>query len=65
MVIYIGLIPTMDINNIHDIIIITDSISVTRKILESKVDPLQSIIILLVSAIKSYLSKDARNKIHF
>jgi len=43
MAIYIGLIPTMNINNIHDIIIITDSISVARKILESKVDPLQSV----------------------
>jgi len=65
MAIYIGLISAMDINDIHNIIIITDSISAARKILESKVDSLQSMIILLASAIKSYLSKDARNKIHF
>jgi len=38
MAIYIGLISAMEINNIYDIIVITDSISATRKILESKVN---------------------------
>ena len=38
MAIYIGLISAMEINNICDIIVITDSISATRKILESKVN---------------------------
>jgi len=36
-----------------------------RKILESKVDPLQNMFILLASVVKIYLSKDGRNKIHF
>jgi len=38
MVIYIGLIYAMDLNDIHDIIIITNSIFIARKILESKVN---------------------------
>jgi len=52
-------------NNIHDIIVITDSITVAKKILESKVNPLQDMFIPLASAIKAHLSKDSRNKIHF
>ena len=40
MAICISLIPTMEDNNIHDITVITDSISAASKILESKVDPL-------------------------
>jgi len=55
----------MEINNIHDIIVITNSITVAKKILESKVDPLQNMFISLAFAIKAYLSKDGRNKIHF
>jgi len=55
----------MERDNIHDIIVITNSISAVRKILESKVDPLQNIFIPIVSAIKVYLKKDGRNKIHF
>jgi len=34
MAIQIGLIPTMEYNEIHNIIIITDSITATSKILE-------------------------------
>jgi len=60
-----SLIPAMERDNIHDIIVITNSISAVRKILESKVDPLQNIFIPIVSAIKVYLKKDGRNKIHF
>ena len=40
MAICTGLIPAIEIDDIHDITIITDSITVARKILESKVDPL-------------------------
>jgi len=40
MAIHTDLISAMERDNIHDIIIITDSIAVASKILESKVDPL-------------------------
>ena len=36
-----------------------------KKILKSKVNLLQSIFIPLASAVKTFLSKDGRNKIHF
>jgi len=65
MAICTGLIPTMKMNNIYDIIIITNSITAARKILESKVNPLQNMFIPLASAIKAYLSKDSRSKIYF
>jgi len=65
MAICTGLIPAMEINNVHNIIVITDSITAARKILESKVNPLQNMFILLASTIKTFLSKDGRNKIHF
>jgi len=65
MAIYTGLIPTMKINNIHNITVITDSIATAKKILESKVNPLQNMIILLAFAIETFLSKDSRNKIYF
>ena len=65
MAIYTGLIPTMEIDNIYDITIITDFIVAARKILESKVNSLQNMFIPLASAIKTFLSKDGRNKIHF
>jgi len=65
MAICTSLIPIIELNNIYDIIVITDSITAARKILESKVDPLQNMFIPLASAIKTHLSKDSRNKIHF
>jgi len=65
MAIYTGLILAMKIDNIHDIIVITNSITAARKILESKVNPLQNMFIPLASAIKAHLNKDSRNKIHF
>jgi len=52
-------------NNIYDIIVIADSITTAKKILESKVNHLQNMFILLASAIKAYLRKDSRNKIYF
>jgi len=56
MAIRTGLIPAMEIDNIHDITVITDSIAAARKILESKVDPLQNMFILLASIVKTFLS---------
>jgi len=61
MAIRTGLIPAMEIDNIHDITVITDSIAAARKILESKVDPFQNMFILLASIVKTFLSKDDRN----
>jgi len=65
MAIHTGLIPAMKIDSVHDIMVITDSIAAAKKILESKVDPLQNMFIPLASAIKTFLSKDGRNKIRF
>jgi len=57
----IGLIPTIDNKDIHNIIVIIDSITIASKILESQINPFQKIIILLVTRIRSFLSKDNRN----
>jgi len=65
MAIQTDLISTIERDNIHNIIVIINSISTVKKILESKVNPLQNIFILIVSAIEVYLKKDDRNKIHF
>jgi len=65
MAICTGLIPAMEIDNIHDITVITDSITAARKILESKVDPLQNMFIPLAFTVQTFLSKDGKNKIHF
>ena len=65
MAIYIGLIPVMDNNNTHNITIITNSIKDTKKIIESKVNPFQSLVILLATKIKMFFCKDRRNKIQF
>jgi len=55
----------MEIDNIYDITVITDSITAARKILESKVNPLQNMLIPLAIAVKTFLSKDGKNKIRF
>jgi len=65
MAIHIGLISAIEHNDTHDIIIITDSIAATSKILESKVNPFQNIVIPLATKIKFFLNKDTRNAIHF
>jgi len=65
MAICTGLIPAIKIDNIHNITVITDSMAAAREILESKVDPLQNMVIPLAAAVKTFLSKDSRNKIHF
>jgi len=65
MAIRTGIIPAMEIDNIHDITVITDSITAARKILKSKVDSLQNMFIPLAAAVKTFLSKDGSNKIRF
>jgi len=65
MAICLGLIPTIEKENIYDIVIITDSIAVARKIFKSKVDPLQNMFIPVTSAVDSFFRKDSRNKIQF
>jgi len=65
MAICTSFIPAMEIDNIHNITVITDSIATARKILESKVDPLQNMFIPLASVAKTFLNKDGKNKIHF
>ena len=65
MAICTGLISTIEIDNIHDITVITDSIAAARKILEFKVDLFQNMFIPLAFMVKTFLSKDSRNKIHF
>ena len=65
MAIHLGLIPAMEKENIHNIIVITDSIVIAKKIFESKTDPLQNIFILVTLAINSFFRKDSRNKIQF
>ena len=65
MAIYLGLIPAMEEENIHNIIVITDSIAAAKKVFKSKTDPLQNMFILLTSAIDSFFRKDGRNKIQF
>jgi len=40
MAIRTGLIPAIEIDSVHNIMVITDSIAAAKKILESKVDPL-------------------------
>jgi len=62
MAICTGLTPAMEIDSVHNITVITDSIAAAKKILESKVDPLQNIFIPLASAIKTF---NGRNKIRF
>jgi len=57
----IGLIPAINNKDIHNIIVIIDSITIASKILESQINPFQKIIILLVTRIRSFLSKDNRN----
>ena len=65
MAICLGLIPAIEEENIHDIIIITNSIAAAKKVFKSKTDPLQNMFIPVTSAINSFFRKDSRNKIQF
>jgi len=65
MAIHLGLIPAMEEENIHNIIVITDSIAAAKKVFESKTDPLQNIFIPVTLAIDFFFRKDGRNKIEF
>jgi len=55
----------MEKENVHNIILITDSIVAAKKIFESKINPLQNIFIPVISAVNSFFKKDSRNKIQF
>jgi len=65
MAICLGLIPAMEEKNVHNIIVITDSIATAKKVFKLKTDPLQNMFILLTSAIDFFFRKDGRNKIQF
>jgi len=65
MAICLGLIPTMEEENIHNIIVITNSTAAAKKVFESKTDPLQNMFIPVTLAIDSFFRKDGRNKIQF
>ena len=56
---------TMEKENVHNIIVITDSIAAAKKVFELKTDPLQNMFIPLTLAIDSFFRKDSRNKIQF
>ena len=59
MAIHIGLIPTMENDNIHNIIVITDSISAASKILELSYDrkyPFNNIISFIFYIITNFYS---------
>jgi len=58
MAIRTGLIPAMEIDSIHDITVITDSIPAAKKILESKVDPLQNMFIPLALSRTEFRRKE-------
>ena len=55
----------MEEENIHNIIVITDSTAAAKKVFESKTDPLQNMFIPVTLAINSFFKKDGRNKIQF
>ena len=55
----------MEEENVHNIIVITDSIAAAKKIFKSKTDPLQNMFIPVTSAINFFFRKDGRNKIQF
>jgi len=65
MAIWLGLIPAIEKENVHDIILITDSIVTTKKIFESKIDPLQNIFIPVILVVNSFFKRDSKNKIQF
>ena len=65
MAICLGLISVIEEENVHNIIIITNSIVAAKKVFESKTDLLQNMFIPVTSAIDSFFRKDGRNKIQF
>jgi len=65
MAIYIGLLLAMEDDNNYYITVITDSLATTRKILDSYINPLQTIIAFLVKKIKKFLNKDNHNTMNF
>ena len=65
MFICIGLILAINNKDTHQILVITDAISVAKKILESQSNPLQKSILSIADNMNSFFSRDNRNVIHF
>ena len=65
MAICIGLSFALDSHDNYNITVITDSLVVARKIIESHVNPLQAVVTSLALKIKTFLSKDNCNTIQF
>jgi len=63
MAIHIGLLFAMEDDNNYYITIITDLLA--KKILDSYINPLQTIIASLVKKIKKFLNKNNHNTINF
>jgi len=65
MSIGLGLTPTLVNNSVYNITVITDSMGAAKKLLESRPNPHQRAILPIINLIKSFLSKNNRNAIHF
>ena len=65
MSICIGLILAMNNEDNHQILVIIDTISAAKKILESQPNPLQKSILPIAIGMKAFLGRDSRNVIHF
>jgi len=65
MAIRLGLSYSLSDNDNRNIIVITDSLTAARKIVESHVSPFQAVVAPLAVQIKEFLCKDSRNSIQF
>ena len=65
MAIYLGLSYSLSNNNNCNIIVITDSLTATRKIVKSHVSPFQAVVAPLAIQIKEFLCKDSHSSIQF
>jgi len=65
MAIYSSLISAMEYQDVHEIIVITDSITAAKKIFKSHINPLQTSIIPIATGVKEFLVRDNCNCIHF
>jgi len=61
----IGLMPALNDDNIHQILVVTNAISAANYILESRPNLLQKAVLPITSNLKSFFEKDNRNHIHF
>jgi len=65
MAIHSSLISAMEYQDVHEIIVITDSITAAKKIFKSHINPLQTSIIPIATGVKEFLVRDNCNCIHF